>query len=139
MRLVFVITLLMLCSCLGFSEVCAESTDFPDLVGTWTGVSSGYYEKMDMFFNETNGLNYTMIIPHQQGRVLTGTIEANGEHFQANYTFSGIIDHDMTTIYMAEKGTGMDIAHIISPTEIELIGLGLEDSSTVVIQFTKDE
>lgn len=139
MRPSLLITVLLLCSCFGVSLVGAESTEYPDLVGTWTGVSSGYYAKMDMIFNESDGLPYTMIIPEQQGRVFKGSLEAFGEHFQANYTFSGIIDNDMTTFYLAENGTGMDIGHIISPTEIELIGLDLDDSSTALITFIKEE
>jgi len=138
MRRGLLIACLLLCGCHGLSLVCAESIN-PDLVGTWTGVSSGYYEKDDLIFNETEGLKYTLTIPEQQGRVFKGSLEASGNHFQANYTFSGIIDHDMTTIYFAEKGTGMDIGHIMSPTELEFIGLGLEDSSTALINFIKKE
>lgn len=80
-----------------------------------------------------------MTISEQQGPVFKGFLNATGEKFQANYTFSGIIDHDMTTLYLAEKGTGMDIVHIISPNEIEFVGLGLEDSSTALINFIKKE
>jgi len=139
MRLGLLTACLLLCGCFGLSLACAESTEYPDLVGIWTGVSSGYYEKVDLLFNETQGLPYTMNISEQQGRVFKGSLEASGEDFKANYTFSGIIDHDMTTIYLAEKGTGMDIGHIISPTEIEFICLGLEDSSTALINFIKKE
>ena len=139
MRLGLLIACLLVCGFFGLSLASAESTKYPDLVGTWTGVSSGYYEKDDLFFNETMGFNYTLTIPEQQGQVLKGSLDASGENYQANFTFSGIIDHDMTTIYMAEKGTGMDIAHIISPTEIEFIGLGLDDSSTMVVHFIKKE
>jgi hypothetical protein len=139
MRLGVLIACFLLCGSLGLTLACAESTEYPDLVGTWTGVSSGYYEKNDVIFNESQGLPYTMTIPEQQGRVFKGYLNATGEHFTANYTFSGIIDHDMTTIYFAEKGTGMDIGHIISPTEIEFIGLDLDDSSTALIQFIKGE
>ncbi|MFH0968366.1 MAG: hypothetical protein V1862_11855 [Methanobacteriota archaeon] len=138
MRLGLLMACLLLCGCLGLSLACAESTN-PDLVGTWTGVSSGYYERDDLMFNETEGLTYTLTIPEQQGRVFKGSLEASGDNFQANYTFSGIIDHDMTTIYLAEKGTGMDIGYIVSPTEMEFIGLGLEDSSTMLINFIKNE
>ncbi len=139
MRFSAIITCLLLCGCFGIPLACAESTGYPDLVGTWTGVSSGYYAKMDMLFNESQGLPYTMTISEQQGPVFKGFLNATGEKFQANYTFSGIIDHDMTTLYLAEKGTGMDIVHIISPTEIEFVGLGLEDSSTALINFIKKE
>ena len=129
----------LLCGCLGLSLASAESTEYPDLVGTWTGVSSGYFQGEGMLFNETQGLPYTMTIPEQQGRVFKGSLETSSEHFQGNYTFSGIIDHDKTTIYVAEKGTGVDIGHIVSPTEIEFIGLDLDDSSSMVINFTKKE
>ncbi|PWR70031.1 hypothetical protein [Methanospirillum lacunae] len=139
MRTGFILACLLLCGCFGCSLVTAESPEYPNLVGTWTGVSSGYYEKMDRIFNETQGLPYTMTIPEQQGRIFKGSLNATGEKFTANYTFSGIIDHDMTTIYLAEKGTGMDIGHIVSPNEIEFIGLGLEDSSTAVINFVRKE
>ena len=139
MRRTLLIAGLLLFGCLGLSLVCADSPGYPDLVGTWTGLSSGYYEKMDMLFNETDGLTYAMTIPEQQGRIFKGSIEVSGEDFQANYTFSGIIDHDMSTFYLAEKDTGMDIGHIISPTEIELIGLDLNSSSTVLINLTKKD
>ncbi|MDD1723550.1 MAG: hypothetical protein LUQ07_00305 [Methanospirillum sp.] len=139
MRIDLLIACLLLCGCFGLSQVCAESTEYPDLVGTWAGVSSGYYEEDDLFFNETGGVNYTLTIPEQQGRVFKGSLDASGENYQANFTLSGIIDHDMTTLYIAEKGTGMDIAHIISPTEIEFIGLGLDDSSTALINLKKEE
>ena len=139
MRNVVIITCLLLCFCLGISLAGAESTGYPDLVGTWSGVSSGYYAKMDTLFNETQGLPYTMTISKQQGPVFKGFLNATGEEFQANYTFSGVIDHEMTTLYIAEKGTGIDIAHIISPTKIEFIGLDLNDSSTALINFMKKD
>ena len=139
MRVGLLTACLLLCGCFGLSLVCAESPDYPDLVGTWTGVSSGYYEKDDIFFNETAGFNYTLTIPEQHGPVFKGSLDASGENYTANFTFSGIIDHDMTTLYIAEKGTGMDIAHIVSPTKIEFIGLGLDDSSTMVVDLTKKE
>lgn len=139
MRQGFFIACLLLFGCLGVSLVCAESTEYPDLVGTWTGISSGYYEGDDLLFNETMGVNYILTIPEQKERVFKGSLNASAENYQENFTFSGIIDHDMTTLYIAEKGTGMDIAHIISPTEIEFIGLGLEDSSTALINFKKEE
>jgi len=139
MRLSLLMACLLLCGCSGLSIVCADSTEYPNLVGTWMGVSSGYYAKDDLLFNESQGLPYTMTIPEQQGRVFKGSLNATGEHFQANYTFSGIIGHDKTTLYLAEKGTGMDVGYLVSPTDIEFIGLGLEDSSTMVLNFIKKE
>lgn len=139
MRVSLLIACFLLCGWFGLPLTCADSTTYPDLVGTWTGVSSGYYERMDMLFNESQGLPYTMTILEQQGRAFKGYLNTSSDNFNANYTFSGIIDHDMTTIYFAEKGTGMDIGHIMSPTEIEFIALGLEDSSTALINFIKEE
>jgi len=139
MQRTLLIASLLLCCSLGLSLVCADATEYPDLVGTWTGVSSGYHAEEDMFYNETLDMNFTMTIAEQQGRVLKGYTEVSEEYFQGNFTFSGIIDHDMTTVYVAEKGTGMDIFHIISPTEIECIALDLDNSSTAAIIYTKEE
>ena len=139
MRRTLLIAGLLLCSCFGLSLVCAESIEYPDLVGTWTGISSGYNAEDDMFYNETLDMTYTMIIAEQQGRVLKGKMEVSEEFYQGNFTFSGIIDHEMTTIFFAEKGTGMDIVHIVSPTEIEFIGLDLENGSSMAVQFIKEE
>lgn len=139
MRVFSLIAYCMLCCCVGLPLACADSTHYPDLVGTWTGVSSGYYERHDVLFNESQGLPYTMTILEQQERVFKGYLNTSSDNFDANFTFSGVIDHDMTTIYFAEKGTGMDIGHIISPTEIEFINLGLKDSSTALINFQKEE
>ena len=139
MRRTLLIAGLLLCGCFGLSVVCADTAEYPALVGTWTGVSSGYHGEEDMFYNETLDMTYTIKIAEQQGRVLKGSMEVSEEYFQGNYTFSGIIDHDMTTIYMAEKGTGMDIVHIISPTKIEFIGLDLENGSTMAVNFTKEK
>lgn len=139
MRQTLLIAGLLLCGCFGLSLVCAESAEYPDLVGTWTGISSGYNAEDDMFYNETLDMMYTMTIAEQQGRVLKGTMEVSEEYYQGNFTFSGIIDQDMTSIYLAEKGTGMDIVKIISPTEIDFIGLDLENGSSMAVQFIKEE
>ena len=139
MRRTILIAGLLLCVSLGSSLVCAESTAYPDLVGTWTGVSSGYHAEDEMFYNETLDMMYTLTIAEQQGQALRGTMDISEEYYQANFTFSGIIDHDMTTIYLAEKGTGMDIIHILSPTEIDFIGLDLENGSSMVVHFIKEE
>jgi len=128
---------LLLSICLGVSFVCADSAGYPDLVGKWTGNSSGYYAGADVLYNETDGMPFTLTIPKQEGRTFKGSIETSSERYQGNFTLSGIIDHDMTTIYLAENGTGMDVAHIISPTDIEFIALDLKDGSTMVVNFTK--
>ena len=37
------------------------------------------------------------------------------------YTFSGIIGHDMKTLYLAEHQKGKDFAYLLTPDEMELI------------------
>lgn len=137
MKFFLVLVLLLLCCCIGLTQVSA-APEVPDLVGNWSGVASGYYATENYFFNETNGINYTLSIHEQHGPVFNGTVNIATTHFQASYIFSGIVDHDMKTLYMAEKGTGMDIAHIISPTEIEFIGMDLQSGASMVINFTKE-
>ena len=136
MQLKSVVLILLLCGCIGLFPVSAESTEIPNLVGNWTGISAGYSTAPNAgFFNESS---WNLSIVAQHGQVLNGTIAINEQNYQARYVFSGIIDHDMTTLYMAENGTGMDVAHLISPTEIEFIGLGLSDGSSVIVNFTKE-
>ena len=137
MKIFSVLVILLLCGCIGLSQVSA-APEIPDLVGNWSGVASGYYATENYFFNETNGMNYTLSVHEQHGPVLNGTVSIATTYFQASYVFSGIIDHDMKTLYIAETGTGMDIAHIISPTEIEFIGMDLQNGTSMVVNFTKE-
>ena len=119
MKVKTVMLLSILLVCVGLSYVAAESSEFPDLVGTWTGNSVGHY-MVDGFTNET-AFNYEFIVTEQQGPVFTGTLYETGIHGNVSYGFSGVLDHDMKTLYIADHDKGYNTGHLISADEMELI------------------
>lgn len=109
----------LLLVCFGFSYASAESSEIPSLVGSWVGHSVGHFAEGG-FINETT-FNYEFVVTEQEGRGFTGTLYETGIHGNNTYGFSGVIAHDMTTLYIADQDKGYNTGHLVSADEMELI------------------
>lgn len=110
------VALLVLCT---VGLVSADSETVPSLIGNWTGTSVGHNQELGYLSEES--FSYTLSIPEQQGRVFNGTLFEEGIKGHNEYTFSGIIGHDMRTLHLAEHQKGIDIGYLLTPDEMELI------------------
>lgn len=119
MKVRTVLLIFVLLVCVGLPYVSAESSEIPDLVGKWTGNSIGHYAE-EGFINETV-FSYEFVVTEQQGPAFTGNLYETGIHGNASYGFSGVIDHDMKTLYIADYDKGYNTGHLISADEMELI------------------
>jgi len=99
--------------------VSAESDGVPDLIGNWTGTSVGHYEEIGYIGEDS--FSYVFSVVDQQGKVFNGTLFEEGIRGHNEFTFSGIIGHDMRTLHLAEHQKGMDIGYLLTPDEMELI------------------
>lgn len=110
------VALLVLCT---VGLVSADSETVPSLIGNWTGTSVGHNQESGYFGEES--YSYILSITEQQGRVFNGTLFEEGIKGHNEYTFSGIIGHDMRTLHLAEHQKGKDIGYLLTPDELELI------------------
>ena len=102
LRWVVILSLLLVCS--GQSYVSAESSEIPFLVGTRAGNSVGHFAEGG-FINETT-FAYEFVVLEQERRGFTGILYESGIHGNLTYGFSGVIGHDMTTLYVADHEKG---------------------------------
>ena len=71
---VFGITLLLVC--IWSTSVFAEPTSVPDLIGNWTGTSTGHYADIGYIGPET--FTYTFVVIDQKDRIFNGTLMGEG-------------------------------------------------------------
>lgn len=135
---------LLLVIVVGSSVVSADegigsgNTDvIPNLVGNWTGTSEGYAWDYG-FYGEEYPMEVVLSIIEQKNRVFNGTLFTSGKDYQNTFSFSGIIDHDMQTLYLTEIGTGYDFGHLLSPDTIELICLDGEGNNALATLKKQD-
>jgi hypothetical protein len=115
----------------GLSVSAAELSEIPDLVGNWTGTSTGH-NAMDGYFYEGD-FTYVFSVTDQNGRVFNGTLYVADINETTLYPYSGIISYDQKTLVITEYGTGMDTGYLISPEEMELILLVNEKNAFAVL------
>lgn len=115
---VLVVVILMVWA--GFSLVSADTQAVPDLVGNWTGTSVGHYAGEEGFIDE-GSFAYNFVIMNQTGLVFSGVLYETGIHGDLFYPFSGVIGHDMKTLYMADHDTGYNTGYLVEPDLMELI------------------
>ncbi len=103
----------------GLFPVWAESSEIPDLLGTWTGHSVGHYVK-EGYTNET-AFTYVFVITDQEGRAFNGTLYESGIHGDITYGESGVISYDMKTLHLADHDKGYNHGYLMTPDTMELI------------------
>lgn len=115
----------------------ADETSLPDLVGNWTGTSSGFHAGTGYF--HAGDYQYVLTISHQEGRIFNGTLLVSGLDPTREYPFSGVIAHDMKTLEITEYGTGTDTGYLLSPDEMELIlRVNEEDNFSVLCTLKRE-
>lgn len=130
--------LLIMAVCFCLTTVSADIVSVPDLVGNWTGTSSGHYAEIG--YIEEGTYTYTLVIPEQRDRVFNGTLIEEGIDGHREYRFSGIIAPDMKELQIVEYGTGIDMGYLISDTDMELILLVHDEKGLAELcSLTKSE
>jgi len=111
--------------------ICAAQAT--DLVGNWTGSTTGYIG-VDGAFNLVENESISLAIAEQTDRLFTGNITYLRDGKEIVDGFAGSIGADNKTLYIAES-KGYGFGTIISDDEIELIYL--ENGETVVAAIDK--
>ena len=93
----------------------------PDLLGQWTGPTTGYVEGNGVFnLAENTSINLSVI--EQKDRLFTGNITYTRDGREFSESIAGAIGLDNATLYIAENN-GYGFGKIISENEIEMIYL----------------
>jgi len=103
----------------------AAEPAIPDLVGTWSGPSTGYDEGTG--FTDYHDLNIRVVITEQQGRIIAGHILFMNNGTESSTGIACTNGRDGKTVAMAEQGGGYAFGEIIGPDAIEITYL--EDGS----------
>jgi len=111
--------------------ICAAQAT--DLVGNWTGSTTGYIG-VDGAFNLVENESISLAIAEQTDRLFTGNITYLRDGKEIVDGFAGSIGADSKTLYIVES-KGYGFGTIISDDEIELIYL--ENGETVVAAIDK--
>ena len=109
--------------------VCAAQA--PDLVGNWTGNTTGYFDA-DGAYNLLENDSIILAVTEQNDRLFTGSITYTREGEEIVEDFAGAIGADNKTLYIAES-KGYGFGTIISEDEIELIYLADGENGRTVI------
>jgi hypothetical protein len=104
-----------------------------DLVGNWTGSTTGYVGA-DGAYNMVENDSINLAISEQNDRLFIGSITYTRDGEEIVEGFAGAISTDNKTLYITES-KGYGFGTIISEDEIELIYL--EDGETVVAAIDK--
>jgi hypothetical protein len=104
-----------------------------DLVGNWTGSTTGYVGA-DGAYNLVENDSISFAIFEQNDRLFTGNVTYTRDGETNIEGFAGVIGADNKTLYIAES-KGYGFGTIISDDEIELIYL--ENGETVVAAIDK--
>ena len=125
---------------LAFCAPALATDDVPDLVGNWTGISSGgiIYGPSDYTIDispgETRfsqGMNRTLVIEEQRGRSFVG-VRFQTDKPENSEVILGVIGFDNQTLYMVDEDGYID-ARLLSPTEIEVIYREVDPEGMLVI------
>ena len=111
--------------------ICAAQAT--DLVGNWTGSTTGYVGA-DGAYNLVENDSISFAISEQNDRLFTGNVTYTRDGETIIEDFVGAIGADNKTLYIAES-KGYGFGTIISDDEIELIYL--ENGKTVLAAIDK--
>jgi hypothetical protein len=112
----------------------ADTPKVPDLVGNWTGTSSGH-EKVGGYEGFSD-YQLLLSVTEQRDRVFNGTLSFKSistNEIDETVGFSGVIGPDMKSVYISEYDQGISIGLIISPDTLEIIYLETGKNAMAVI------
>jgi hypothetical protein len=88
-----------------------DAKSVPDLKGIWQGTGEMHH-KLHGHVKHDNKLMTNMVVLSQEGRVFHGTIDWANKKAPGKDVFSGVIDKDGVTFYMAGHAEGMRIGKL---------------------------
>jgi hypothetical protein len=88
-----------------------DAKAIPDLKGTWQG-SAEMHHKLHGHVKHDNKSMTNMVVLSQEGRVFHGTLDWANKKAPGKDGFSGVIDKDGVTFYMAGHTEGMRIGKL---------------------------
>lgn len=103
----------------------------PNLLGQWTGPTTGYVEGNGSY-NLVENESINLSVFEQNGRLFKGNITYKRDGKQTTESIAGAIGLDNATLYIAEN-SGYAFGKIISLNEIEMIYLEDGEGKTVAI------
>ena len=89
-----------------------QAAAIPNLVGTWQADSFQLHHKTQGFIKDT--VTATLVVKEQNGRVFHGTVEWAGKATGKD-SFSGVIDKDNVSFYLAGHAEGLRICKMEGP------------------------
>lgn len=112
----FVAALFMTCL-LATGVQAQDAKSIPDLKGTWESTSQLHFKEQGHVKSE--GKAGKLEVLSQEGRVIHGAIEWNHKQ-SGKETFSGVIDKDGVTFYLAGHTEGIRIGKLEGPDAFTL-------------------
>lgn len=114
------ITTTVFTACLLASGAQAQDAKaIPDLKGNWVGTAEMHY-KLHGHIKGDNKLMSNMVVLSQEGRVFHGTLDWANKKAPGKDGFSGVIDKDGVTFYMAGHTEGTRIGKLDGPNALTL-------------------
>ncbi len=105
-------------ACLMLPAFAQDAKAIPDLKGTWEGAGETHHKVHGYVKHDTKMAN--MVVLSQEGRVFHGTLGWADKKPPGKDEFSGIIDKDGVTLYMAGHVDGMRIGKLDGPNALTL-------------------
>jgi len=97
---------------LAFPALAQQAAGIPKLTGVWEAESFQLHHKGKGFLKGPDKARLT--VKEQEGRVIHGTVEWGGKA-PGKDAFSGVIDKDNVTFYLAGHGEGLRIGKMEGP------------------------
>ncbi len=139
MNRIFILAVLLLMMTIPITF--GQTTGVLDLVGTWTGTSTGH-DRVDGF-DGPSSWEFVLAVSDQRDRAFNGTIQfTNIADPDRNgiIGFSGVIGSDMKSLYISEYNDGLIIGQILDPDTLEFIYLETgEDASAAIDTFRREK
>jgi len=95
-----------------------DAKAIPDLKGTWQGSGEMHHKVHGHVKHDTQMTN--LVVLSQEGRVFHGTFDWANKKASGKDAFSGVIDKDGVTLYLAGHTEGMRIAKLDGPNALTL-------------------
>ncbi len=96
-----------------------DAKSIPDLKGTWEGTGEMHH-KLYGHVKHDNKLMTNMVVLSQEGRVFHGTLDWANKKAPGKDEFSGVIDKDGVTLYMAGHAEGIRIGKLDGPDALTI-------------------
>jgi hypothetical protein len=115
----------------------AQQAAIPNLKGTWKGQAFGLHHSKHGYVKES-GESAKLTIDEQQGRLFHGTVEWGGKT-PGKDSFSGVIDKDNVTFYMAGHVDGIRIGKLDGPDALTFYYLahGPQDARAGYVEYKR--